>query len=159
MWNGMLHPLASMAFPNFRSIIFTATVEDATLVIWFMTSAQEGLPHVVPQSTGMLGVTGPGSILSAEPSSPAVPCGALPWVCSILLNRGTDKLQFPEVNVTGNSHKEMNGFIIHPLILVARPQSHSRLQPETLKAFSISLRCCSQSFVVNGERPLSWVSP
>lgn len=106
MWNGMLHPLASMAFPNFRSIIFTATVEDATLVIWFMTSAREGLPHVVPQGTGMLGVTGPGSILSAEPSSPAVPCGALPWVCSILLNQGKTSCSFQKLMSLGTATKK-----------------------------------------------------
>lgn len=108
MWNGMFHQLASMAFPNFRSIIFTSIVEDAILVIWFMTSAQKGLPHVVPQGTGTLGVTCPGSILSAEPSSPAVPCGALPWVCSILLSQ----LQFPEECHWEQSQR--NEWLYHP---------------------------------------------
>lgn len=59
VWNGVLDQLASMAFPDFRSILFTTIFEDAILVIWFTTSAQEGLPHVVPQGTGMLGVTCP----------------------------------------------------------------------------------------------------
>lgn len=58
-WNRVLDQLASMAFPDFRSILFTAIFEDAILVIWFTTSVQEGLPHVVPQGTGMLGVTCP----------------------------------------------------------------------------------------------------